>query len=167
MSAQRLSHDQDVRFSVTSKRGDAFMKHVQNLHRSIRPIGEQLETWRVKIIRAYLKAEQTRVPDMTLAMQDLHDEFAKDLFRIFNMLAGKTVMTEGSWVMSEPVATVPPKEMSLKRKGEDQDEHQDEPEPEGPADPARSRKKARKSRPVVIVDGPAARTRARLRAKAR
>ncbi len=167
MSAQRLSHDQDVRFLVMSNRVNAFMKHVHTLHRSIRPIGGQLETWRVKIIRAYRKAEQTRIPDATMAMQDLHEEFAKDLFRIFDMLAVKTVMTEESWITNEPEAANPPQEISSKRKREDQDEHRDEPEAGEPADPARSRKKARKARPVVLVDGPAARTRARLRAKAR
>ncbi|THG93906.1 hypothetical protein EW026_g7448 [Hermanssonia centrifuga] len=131
------------------------------------PIGGQLETWRAKIIRAYRKAEQTRIPDATMAMQDLHEEFAKDLFRIFDMLAGKTVMTEESWITNESEAANPPQEISSKRKREDQDEHRDEPEAGEPADPARSRKKARKARPVVLVDGPAARTRARLRAKAR
>ncbi|PSS17114.1 hypothetical protein PHLCEN_2v3238 [Hermanssonia centrifuga] len=118
-----------------------------------------------KILRAYHQAEETLIPDTKSAMQGLYSEFAKDLIWILDALTSKTMMTEEIWASDEPVVVTVAKETSKrKRDSEGEGEDKDEPEVAGP-DAPRSQKRARKIRHLQTVDGPAARTRARLEAR--
>ncbi|PSR77010.1 hypothetical protein PHLCEN_2v8109 [Hermanssonia centrifuga] len=162
--ADKLSYDRSWR-DVVMLNTDAFIESVHALDPSVRPFGMIMEQWRKKILRAYYQAEETLIPDAKSAMQGLYSEFAKDLVWISDALASKTVMIEETWTNEEPVVVTVAKETS-KRKRED-DEDKSEQKAEEPADSPRSRKRARNTCPPHMVDGPAARTRARLKAKAR
>lgn len=57
VSAEQLFHDRNERLSVMTDTG-VFALHIRNIHPTLQPLAEQLETLRRSLIKAYKKAEK-------------------------------------------------------------------------------------------------------------